>query len=174
MGTISGLGGFSEYFRFDFRVPESERRAERRKYRYRFLARASSMPKSRRRLQRARRPRKVRPCRLWTRTIWRVKDVIQLPENLAGKSIFSSDYNTLYTISDSGVLVMPVGSLSKTHRVVSSQADVIFRGNICNQQTATQVITISDLGWWKYGLCSDHDHAGRHAFRRLRALLRRR
>jgi uncharacterized protein (TIGR03437 family) len=75
-----------------------------------------------------------------------VKDVIQLPENLAGKSIFSSDYNTLYTVSDSGVLVMPVGSLSKTHRVVASQADVIFRGNICNQQTASQVITISDLG----------------------------
>src|ERR1051326_2841573 len=33
---------------------------------------------------------------------------LQLPENLGGKSVLSSDGNTLYSVSDSGVLVMPV------------------------------------------------------------------
>ena len=73
-----------------------------------------------------------------------VRERIQLSENLAGKSILSNDYNTLYSISDSGVTVFPVGSLAQARRVTASQEDVVFRGSFCDRQAASQEITILD------------------------------
>ena len=73
-----------------------------------------------------------------------VRERIQLAENLAGKSVLSNDYNTLYSISDSGVTVFPVGSLSQARRVTASQEDVVFRGSFCDRQAASQEITILD------------------------------
>jgi len=71
---------------------------------------------------------------------------LQLPENLAGKSLLSSDGNTLYSVSDSGVLVMPIGSLSRMPRVIASQQDVIFRGSSCSRGKATQLLNIVNPG----------------------------
>lgn len=71
---------------------------------------------------------------------------LQLPENLTGKSVLSSDSNTLYAISASGVTVLPVGSLAQEPQVTPQQEDVVFRGNFCNQGVSTQQITISDPG----------------------------
>ena len=73
-----------------------------------------------------------------------VRERIQLAENLAGKSVLSNDYNTLYSISDSGVTVFPVGSLNQARRVTASQEDVVFRGSFCDRQAASQEITILD------------------------------
>ncbi len=39
-------------------------------------------------------------------------DILHLPENLAGKSVLTSDHNTVYGVSDSGVLVLPVGNMN--------------------------------------------------------------
>lgn len=75
-----------------------------------------------------------------------VRERLQLPENTAGKSALSSDGNTLYSISDSGVLVLPVGSLNRVPRLTTSQEDLIFRGNFCDKRVATQQITITDPG----------------------------
>ena len=52
----------------------------------------------------------------------------------------------MYSISDSGVTVLPVGSLRQTHRVRAAQEDVVFRGNFCNRAVATQTLTITDPG----------------------------
>jgi len=71
---------------------------------------------------------------------------LQLPENLSGKSVLSSDSNTLYSISASGVTVLPVGSLARQPRVVAQQEDLVFRGNFCNLGVSTQQLTISDPG----------------------------
>lgn len=71
---------------------------------------------------------------------------IQLPENFAGKSVLSSDGNTLYGVSDSGVMVLGVGSLNKAHQVKATVEDMVFRGNFCNRQIATQTLTITDPG----------------------------
>jgi uncharacterized protein (TIGR03437 family) len=71
---------------------------------------------------------------------------LQLPENLTGKSLLSSDSNTLYAISDSGVTVMPVGSLTQQPRVIAQQEDLVFRGSFCNQGVSTQQVTITDPG----------------------------
>jgi uncharacterized protein (TIGR03437 family) len=75
-----------------------------------------------------------------------VRQRFNLPENLAGKSILSSDSNTMYAISDSGVLVLAVGSLNQFPRLAAAQEDVMFNGNSCNRSVATQQIMITDPG----------------------------
>jgi len=75
-----------------------------------------------------------------------IRNQIQLPENFAGKSVLSSDGSTLYGVSDSGVMVLTVGQLSKAHQVKASQQDLVFRGNFCNRAVATQALTITDPG----------------------------
>src|SRR5271170_6673553 len=57
---------------------------------------------------------------------------LQLAENLSGKSVLSSDSNTLYAISESGVTVLPVGSMAQQPQVKAMQQDVVFRGSFCN------------------------------------------
>ncbi len=52
----------------------------------------------------------------------------------------------MYGVSDSGVMVLPVGSLSQSHQITATQADLVFRGNFCNRSVATQTLTIVDPG----------------------------
>jgi uncharacterized protein (TIGR03437 family) len=73
-----------------------------------------------------------------------LQERVQLPENLTGKSVLSSDSNTLYAVSSSGVTVLPVGSLAQQPQVIPQQEDLVFRGNFCNQGVATQQLTIVD------------------------------
>lgn len=75
-----------------------------------------------------------------------VRERIQLPENFAGKSVLSGDTNTMYGVSDSGVLVVPVGSLSRTPRLAVSQNDLVFRGSFCDRRVTAQTFTITDPG----------------------------
>jgi uncharacterized protein (TIGR03437 family) len=75
-----------------------------------------------------------------------LRDQLQLPENLAGKSVLNAARDTMYSVSDSGVTVLPVGSLSLAHQLVASREDVIFLGNYCSPQATTQDIVISDPG----------------------------
>ena len=56
-----------------------------------------------------------------------VRERLQLKENLAGKSIISSDDQTMYSVSDSGVTVFPIGSLGQAHRVSASQETWYFK-----------------------------------------------
>ncbi|MCC6861868.1 MAG: hypothetical protein IT158_25070 [Bryobacterales bacterium] len=75
-----------------------------------------------------------------------VRERLRLPENLAGKSILSADGSVLYSVSDSGVVVMPVGRLAEQPRVAASQEDLVFRGNFCDRRTMTQEIAIVSPG----------------------------
>ncbi len=75
-----------------------------------------------------------------------VRERYYLPENLAGKSVLSSDAGIMYAISDSGVLVLPVGNLNRQPRIVADTQDVVFRGNFCDRRVASQQITITDPG----------------------------
>lgn len=71
---------------------------------------------------------------------------LDLPENLTGKSVLSSDSNTLYSISASGVTVLPVGSLAQQPRVTAQAEDLVFRGSVCNPGVQTQQLTLVDPG----------------------------
>ncbi|WP_162179895.1 hypothetical protein [Bryobacter aggregatus] len=73
-----------------------------------------------------------------------VRERIKLPENLAGKAILSSDGNTMFANSDSGVMILPVGDLYKQRKVVPSVSDLVFQGNFCDRRVAVQTFVIGD------------------------------
>jgi len=73
-----------------------------------------------------------------------VRERIQIPENLAGRSIFNSDDSVLYAISDSGVMVLPMSQLDKAPRVTPSTEDIVFRGNFCNSGPIAQHLDVVD------------------------------
>jgi uncharacterized protein (TIGR03437 family) len=75
-----------------------------------------------------------------------VLERLNLPENLSGRSLMSGDGSTIFAVSESGVLLIPIGLLSEQPRVVASVEDVSFRGNFCDRQVGTQQITILDPG----------------------------
>lgn len=73
-----------------------------------------------------------------------VRERLQLSENLAGKSLLTSDDQTMYAVSDSGVMMLPIGSLSKTHRVIAGQEDILFGGSGCDNRVMTNYLNIQD------------------------------
>jgi uncharacterized protein (TIGR03437 family) len=73
-----------------------------------------------------------------------VRETLQLPENLAGRSLLSSDGSTMYSISDSGVMILPVGSLAAAPRLVASQEDVVFQSTFCSRNVQAKDILIND------------------------------
>jgi uncharacterized protein (TIGR03437 family) len=75
-----------------------------------------------------------------------VRNQLNLPENFAGKSVLSSDGSVMYGVSDSGVMVLQVGALSKASQVAASQEDMVFRGNFCDRSVSTQTLTIVNPG----------------------------
>jgi len=86
-----------------------------------------------------------------------VEEVFQLRENLAGKSLLTSDFQTMYSISDSGLTVFPIGHLANLHRAkavphganasqAGSQMDVLFKAGACDQGVMKQFVDIVDPG----------------------------
>jgi uncharacterized protein (TIGR03437 family) len=75
-----------------------------------------------------------------------VRERIQLPQMMSGRSVFSSDMRTLYAGSDSGVTVLPVGTLATAPRVAALQEDLLFQGDACNRTGLSQNLDIVDLG----------------------------
>jgi len=75
-----------------------------------------------------------------------VSDRLQLRENLAGKSLLSSDDQVMYSVSASGITMFPIGSLSKTHRVLGGLEDIVFGGSGCDNKPMTNGLNIVDPG----------------------------
>ncbi len=73
-----------------------------------------------------------------------VRERIQLPEMMTGRSLFSGDMNTLYAVSDGGILMLPVASLANAPRVTARQEDVVFQADACNRLSVSQFIDIVD------------------------------
>ena len=71
---------------------------------------------------------------------------IYLPENMAGKAVIKNDSSVVYAISDSGVMVLPVGSLNKVPRLQASVPSLLFLGNYCNRNAVQETLTITDPG----------------------------
>jgi uncharacterized protein (TIGR03437 family) len=75
-----------------------------------------------------------------------VRDRLTMPENLVGRAVLNSSGRILYAISDSGVMVLPVGSLNQFHRVTAAQEDLLMQTTFCNRNTVVQSLTITDPG----------------------------
>jgi uncharacterized protein (TIGR03437 family) len=85
-----------------------------------------------------------------------VRERLKLAENLSGKSVMSSDGAIMYSVSESGVTVLPVGMLNREPRIFASKQQLMFRGNFCDRSIATQEITLqSDGGPADFRITSD-------------------
>jgi hypothetical protein len=73
-----------------------------------------------------------------------VEETLQLRENLTGRSLLNGD--SMYSISESGLTVLPIGTLSQSHRVASAQEDVYIQAGGCDQRPVTQSFSIVDPG----------------------------
>ena len=71
---------------------------------------------------------------------------IHIPENIVGRVILNSAGTVLYAISDSGVTVLPVGTLNQSHRVTADREDMLVSTTFCNKSALAQTMTISDPG----------------------------
>jgi len=61
--------------------------------------------------------------------------------------VLSASGDRMYSISESGVTVFPVGSALRTvRRLAVSKEDVIFQTNSCDHRITTQQIVITDPG----------------------------
>ena len=75
-----------------------------------------------------------------------VLERLRLPEHLAGKGVLSADGSTMYALSESGIMILPVGNRNTLSRVQSSVEDLLFRGSACNPGVVSQQIEITDPG----------------------------
>jgi len=75
-----------------------------------------------------------------------VRERLQLQENLAGKSVLSSDMNTMYSASVSGVTILPVGQLTQLPQVAAAEEDVVFPSDACNAGVVTRNLDLVSLG----------------------------
>ncbi len=73
-----------------------------------------------------------------------VRERLGLTENFSGKSLLNSDSSVLYGISDSGIMIVPIGDMSRVPRVVANRSDVVFRGNFCDRRISSQEVTLLD------------------------------
>ncbi len=75
-----------------------------------------------------------------------VTERISMPEHLGGKAVLSSDRQVMYGVSESGLMILPVGSLSAAHRVRPSQKTLLFTSSACASTAQSQQITIENPG----------------------------
>jgi uncharacterized protein (TIGR03437 family) len=75
-----------------------------------------------------------------------VRDRLIMPEDIVGRSILNKAGSALYAISESGVMILPVGSLKSYNRVRASVEDLLITTNFCNRSSISQTFTVSDPG----------------------------
>jgi uncharacterized protein (TIGR03437 family) len=71
---------------------------------------------------------------------------LTLPENTTGKSALSSDSSVMYSISASGVLVLPVGFLNSYPLLTTSARSLLLQGNFCSSGAISQTLTVTNPG----------------------------
>ena len=75
-----------------------------------------------------------------------VRDRITIPEDMVGRAVLNAAGTVLYAISESGVMILPVGSLNTYHRVAAGQEDIFVATNFCNGGVLSQSLTLTDPG----------------------------
>ncbi|HWB84078.1 MAG TPA: hypothetical protein VG675_08060 [Bryobacteraceae bacterium] len=75
-----------------------------------------------------------------------VRDRVGMPENIIGRAVLNAAGTMLYAVSDSGLMVLPIGSLNQYPRLTASQEDLLFQTSFCNSGVVTKNLTITDPG----------------------------
>ena len=71
-----------------------------------------------------------------------VRERVRLKENIAGRMLMTSDLQTIYAVSDSGVMILPIGSFDQLPRLIAVQEAVVFRGNSCDRRIITGYVDL--------------------------------
>jgi uncharacterized protein (TIGR03437 family) len=74
------------------------------------------------------------------------RERLTLQENLVGRAVLNKAVSVMYAVSDSGVTILPVGSLNQYNRVEPGQEDVLVQTGFCNQSNVSQTFTLADPG----------------------------
>lgn len=74
-----------------------------------------------------------------------VRESLELPEHLAGRSVLDSAGRMLYAISESGVMFLPVGDLERMRRVAADREELVLRAAACGGAVLRGQIRITDL-----------------------------
>lgn len=72
-----------------------------------------------------------------------IRMALQLPENLQGKMIISSDGGTVYALSESGFLTIPVSSMRQNPLAALSDTVVLLTHDQCGVTNATSSYTVT-------------------------------
>jgi uncharacterized protein (TIGR03437 family) len=77
-----------------------------------------------------------------------IQMALQLPENLAGKLVISSDSANLYALSDSGFLAIPIGTTYKNPIAMPDSSVVLLSNDQCGALASkrTSRVTVNNLG----------------------------
>ena len=73
-----------------------------------------------------------------------VQEILQLPNPVAGRMVFSPDLNRIFAVSESGVLVLDLEQTGKAPRVAADKEDLLFLSNACERITMRQTLRIED------------------------------
>jgi uncharacterized protein (TIGR03437 family) len=68
---------------------------------------------------------------------------LQLPENLAGKMVFTADGRTIYALSESGFMVLPVGNVSASPLAVPDSPVIMLANDQCGVTAAQRSSAVS-------------------------------
>ncbi len=89
-----------------------------------------------------------------------ILEKIRLPENLAGKSLLSADGSMMYSISDSGVMALPVGQLPFAPKVLTDQEQLLFSNNFCDRAVQTKEFIVYDRSGGQSDFSLSVNHPG--------------
>ena len=88
------------------------------------------------------------------------REKVYIPENITGRSVLGANAATMYAISDSGVMILPVGSMNKYRRLAASSEDLLVQSNFCNRNAMKQTFVISDPAGNRTDFSISSDQAG--------------
>ena len=88
------------------------------------------------------------------------RDRISIPEDMVGRAVLNAAATMMYAVSESGVMVLPVGSLNSYHRLAATVEDLLVTTNFCNSGVLSQSLTITDPGGGQTDFAVSADQAG--------------
>ncbi len=74
-----------------------------------------------------------------------IRSGIQLPENLTGKMEISQDGQNIYALSESGLVILPIGILNQSPLAVPESNSVLLLNDQCNANSASNRIRVNVL-----------------------------
>lgn len=73
-----------------------------------------------------------------------VREIVKIPNPIAGRTLFTADLNYMFAVAESGVLVFPLDELDTLPRIQAEREDLLFESNSCDNRIQKKTIRIVD------------------------------